>query len=394
VHTDTGVPLDDRIAEEAANEPGALPLLSYLLETLADEDRDKPRLSYETFERLGRLKGAIASRADETLDAQPPEVRAALPQVLFALVQLSGDQGAIERPIANRSPLAAFAPGSAERRLVQALADARLVILDTGEDGQASVRVAHEALITQWATARDYVVRNAEALNTRRMVEERLRRFRALDAEASPRSRRLSRMPGLLSGLDLSEARGLIAAYGAGLSKDLSRFIEQSIADDRRVRRATGGLIAGALGLIVLLGAGGITASILAGGYFRSAQVQQIDRQLLANERAAMTAYGAGDLQTALAGFTADQGLAQRMIALDGASPQWRYNLAASYAYAAFTLKKIGNLPAAATQYGKALAALPDVAQRDGSDPTVRANRQKLQSTLASFPINTNAKTK
>jgi hypothetical protein len=394
VHSDTGVPLDDRIAEEAANQPGALPLLSYLLETLADEDRDKPRLSYETFERLGRLKGAIASRADETLNAQPPEVRAALPQVLFALVQLSGDQGAIERPIANRSPLSAFAPGSTERRLVQALADARLVILDTGEDGQASVRVAHEALITQWATARDYVVRNAEALNTRRMVEERLRRFRALDAAAQPRQRRLSGIPGLLSGLDLSEARGLIAAYRAGLSRELSRYIEQSIADDRRVRRATAGLIAATLGLIVLLGAGGIAASILAGGYFRSAQVQQIDRQLLANERAAMTAYGAGDLQTALAGFTADQGLAQRMIALDGASPQWRYNLAVSYAYAAFTLEKTGNLSAARDLYDKASAAAADVAQRDGSDPAVRANRQKLQSTLASFPINTSAKTR
>jgi len=106
------------------------------------------------------------------------------------------------------------------------------------------VRVAHEAFITEWATAREYVVRNAEALkpagwlrkgcgasNRYAKINRRDQQARRAESDAyaiiaAPMFSRLSRMPGLLSGIDLVDAKGLNRGYRAYLSIDLRGFID------------------------------------------------------------------------------------------------------------------------------------------------------------------------
>jgi len=250
----TGIPLNDLIAQEAAGEPGALPLLSYLLGQLYQRDIQQAAgdtLTYASYNALGGLKGAIATRADAVMAAQPAEVQQALRSVLFALVQMTPTERGVERAAARRAPLADFPEGTPKRRLIEALTDgsARLLVADSTTGQAATVRLAHEALINEWQTARSYVADNAEALKTRRMLEERCARWQKLTrgsrvaSAAGPGSLiTVLRAPfaperGLLTDLDLTEAQGLVEHYGQDLPHDLIAYFERSIGRGRRKLR-------------------------------------------------------------------------------------------------------------------------------------------------------------
>ena len=112
-HPTTDVPLNEIIAEEVAHEAGALPLLSYLLDQLYRSDvleAQGTALTFATYEQLGRLEGAIATRAEAVLESCAPDDRQALGSVLFALIQMGTTDGDVDRAISRRVPLSTFRP--------------------------------------------------------------------------------------------------------------------------------------------------------------------------------------------------------------------------------------------------------------------------------------------
>jgi tetratricopeptide (TPR) repeat protein len=258
VHATTNVPLNDVIAEEVGREPGALPLLSYVLDQLyrvdiIDDQGDT--LRYATYESLGRLQGAIAKKADAVLEGCAPEDRLALSSVLFALVTKGSSEADVERSVARRVPLSTFPPGTPRRRLVDAFLDAsaRLLVTDVNKGASASVRVAHEALLSSWPTARDFVQNNAEALRTRRRIEERYARWLAVQEEGhsgaaqDPREgaqlrwlrtlrRRVRPEAGLLADIDLADGRRLLRDHRLDTDASLIAYIERSLAQERSRR--------------------------------------------------------------------------------------------------------------------------------------------------------------
>jgi tetratricopeptide (TPR) repeat protein len=266
LHPVSGIPLNDAIAEAAAGEPGALPLLSYLLDQLYRRDIEEAggdTLTYASYNALGGLKGAIATRADAVVAAQPPQVQAALRQVLFALVQMSATEGAVEHAVARRAPLLDFPEGSAKQQLIRALLDpaARLVVADATGSKSATVRLAHEALINEWQAARDYVAANAEALKVRRRLEERYARWRSLAGEAT--GARLGRTvfrrePGLLTDLDLTDGKRLLRDYRDELTPELVGYVDRSAVHDRRRRRRALHVASAAAAVLGVLAIGAI----------------------------------------------------------------------------------------------------------------------------------------
>ena len=240
-------------------------------------------LTFATYERLGRLEGAIATRAEATLESCAPEDRQALGSVLYALIQMGTTDGDIDRAISRRVPLSTFPPGTSQRRLVDALlhSDARLLVSDAETGGAPTVRVAHEALITRWTRARDFVQDNAEALKIRRRIEERYALWRGreeADRDVANRSKsnatvrariaawraRAGREPGLLSELDLVDGQRLLREHRRDTEPDLVAYIERSQAADSRLRsrsvRALA-LVAGVVTVLALLASG---ASLIA----------------------------------------------------------------------------------------------------------------------------------
>jgi tetratricopeptide (TPR) repeat protein len=260
VHATTNVPLNDVIAGEVANEPGALPLLSYLLDQLYRSDVSETYqhlLTYATYESLGGLKGAIATKAESVLERCAAEDRSALGPVLFSLVSKGSAEDGVERAIARPVPLSKFASGTPQRRLVEAFLDpdARLLVSDAEHGADPTVRVAHESLISSWARAREYVGNNEEGLRIRRRIEGRYGRWRAIrdkkpittqttteQSATEHASRfgvwraRFGREQGLLSDIDIADGRRLLKDHRTDTEPHLIDYIERSIAQDRRIR--------------------------------------------------------------------------------------------------------------------------------------------------------------
>ncbi len=255
----TRVPLNDIITEDVAREAGSLPLLSYLLDQLYRkdilEDHGKT-LTYKTYLKLGGLKGAIATRAEEVLQRCRPEERNSLGSVLFSLVRLGAAGADVKRAVARRVPLSTFEVGTPRRGLVEVFLDphARLLVSDAEPGASPTVRIAHEALITGWTQAQAYVKDNEEFFLIRQRIEERFQRWRetrnaktttALKATESATTAsarfdawrgRFGHEPGLLSDIDIADGRRLLANHRTDTEPHLIDYIERSIAQDKRIR--------------------------------------------------------------------------------------------------------------------------------------------------------------
>jgi tetratricopeptide (TPR) repeat protein len=277
-HGTSNVPLNDMISQEVAREPGALPLLSYLLDQIYRADVLEANgliLTYATYERLGGLEGAIATQAEGVLQRCAPEEREALGSVLFSLVQFGTAGAEVERAVARRVPLSTFPAGTPRRRLVEALLDptARLVVSNAEQDRSPTIRVAHESLISHWARARDFVERNAAALKIRRRIEERYALWRALqegqsdaaNAGTTNRTRaraaltalqtRFGREKGLLGDIDVTDGQRLLRDHREDTEAHLVTYIERSVALEKRTRTRAVRVLAVVAAVVTLLAA-------------------------------------------------------------------------------------------------------------------------------------------
>jgi len=272
-----------------------------------------------------------------------------------------------------------FAPDGPERRLAEALADARLIVLDEDAGGLPQARLAHEALITYWRTAREAVASLARALAIRAMAEERLRRWRTLSDRGQTTA--------LLTGADLADAQRLVADFGDLTGQALAEFVAKSREAVRRRRRIRAQWVAGLSGAGLVLAAGTVAAVLAEQTAELSARAQSVDRGLLAQEAAARLAYDRGDYAVAASDYVQGEKLANELIGLQSDNLQWRYNLAASQAFAAYSFSRAGKAAKARSEYLAAIASAADLAGRDAPDATIRGYRVRLQQTLRGSPI-------
>jgi WD40 repeat protein len=255
--------LDASLAAEAADEPGALPLLSFLLDELYKHDIGDGRatLTFESMRALGGLTGAIATRAEAVFAALPTAVQAALPRVLRALVTVSRS-GA--EPMTRPAMMAQFADGGAERKLVDALLapTVRLLVAD-GDGAGARVRLAHEALISRWERARRQIAQDRRDLETRDLVEQQQIRWAA---SAPDEARDL-----LLHDPDLANAVALDRRWDNELDAKTRAFIAASYQRARLRQRL---LLAAAAAFALLF----VAASVLGALAYRSKRIAEDQR--------------------------------------------------------------------------------------------------------------------
>ena len=224
-----GVGLEKRIRQAAASERGALPLLSFLLDQLWQQRSEEGLLTFAAYGELGGLAGAIGRRAEGVFRAQPEAARKELAPLLRELVTIEGG-----KPVSRAAPLSRFPQGSPSRQLLDALLApaARLLVAETpspavresemsgAASGAPEVRLAHEALLTDWTRARDEITADARDLELRARLEQEAARWRA-----APRREKKGRVIG---GLFLTEARSLVSRWGAELPGELTDFVSAS----------------------------------------------------------------------------------------------------------------------------------------------------------------------
>lgn len=266
LHVETGLGLDSVLAEHAANASGVLPLLSFTLDELYNElKRHGGRvLTYASYEALGRLEGAIASRADTVWRDLPELARATLPRVLRALATVP--DSADRPPVGQPAKLEGFAEGSPARLLLDAFVAARLLVA-TEEGSVPMVRVAHEALLTRWDRARSQLERDRQDLQMRARVE---RQFSDWSREKRA-ARRLLRDP------DLANAVALGKRWDDELSPELRDYIRRS-ARSARLRQS----LAASVAILVAIS---VTAWAIAAQHARDATREAEIAHWLANSK-------------------------------------------------------------------------------------------------------------
>ena len=257
-----GVTLDEVIMQASTRDPGALPLLEFLLDQLWQRRRDNGVLTFGAYQELGGFEGALGHRAEEEFSRLPAAVQAAVPSVLRALVTVGHEETAV--PTARAVPMTSFPEDSAARQAVDAfLAPSARLLVAEGDGSGAHVRVAHEALITHWQRAREQILTDRADLQVRARLEQAAARWRATVGAKKVKKRERDSLL-LQRGLPLGEAQALVQRRGLELGRDLTEFVAISTRTARRLERRR---IRRLIGLIVLFGAlavMGISSAIFA----------------------------------------------------------------------------------------------------------------------------------
>ncbi|MEO8625257.1 MAG: adenylate/guanylate cyclase domain-containing protein [Candidatus Limnocylindrales bacterium] len=160
--------LVDLLLRDVGDEPGALPLLSHaLLETW--HRRRGTMMTLRSYAESGGVKGAIARTADRVYETELSDAQRPIARDIFVRLTELGEGAQDTR---RRARLSELTPGNDDpaagvRLVIGALAEARLVTL--GED---TIEVAHEALIREWPTLREWLSADRESLRLHRRLTE------------------------------------------------------------------------------------------------------------------------------------------------------------------------------------------------------------------------------
>lgn len=164
--------LVETILDDVESQPGALPLLEHALLELWERRRAR-LLTLEAYQESGGVAGAIAKRADTIYESFDAERQSIVRRIMLRLTQ-PGEGTEDTRRRATMSELITHA-GEADKveSVVQAMADARLLMTDSGADGGSEiVDVSHEALIRSWPRLRRWIDEDRQGLRVLRRVTE------------------------------------------------------------------------------------------------------------------------------------------------------------------------------------------------------------------------------
>jgi WD40 repeat protein len=241
--------LVDELASVVEGERGALPLLAFAVARLWEKrDRERELLTYEAYEEIGGVEGALAQHAEATMDRIGSERQGLVREIFRNLVTAQGTRAVIDR----EELLSAFPdPGAAEEVLSQ-LIDARLLTSYEVEGKQDEprhhrVEIVHESLLKAWPRLVRWQAQDEEGA----LLRDQLKQAAHLWEEKG-------RTPDLLwSGTAFQEFELWRERYPGqltALEEDFSRSMVERTRRRRRIRR---GVVAA---VVVILAA--VTAAI------------------------------------------------------------------------------------------------------------------------------------
>ena len=242
--------LPETIVQDLGAQPGTLPLLQYTLTELF-ERRVGSALTLGAYQASGRVRGALASRADE-LYADLDEVGQKAARQLFlrliTLGEVTSDglsapdtrrrvlrpelmslDGSTTDDDAGREPSAAV--DSQRSPVISQVIDQfgryRLLTFDRDPVTRgATVEVAHEALIREWGRLRGWLEEDREYLLWQQHLRAALRQWEASEQDEGA----------LLRGVPLAEAENWFTQRWVDLSEAERSFIQAGL--DLRKRKA------------------------------------------------------------------------------------------------------------------------------------------------------------
>src|SRR5271157_5229095 len=229
----TGQCLDQALRDAASATPESLPLLEHVLSLLYDEQcaRDDGLLRWSDYRELGELKGALAKHAEGVFSTLQPHEQKAFPLVMRHLDTLG--QGEEEVPNRRTVPYSVFVtskgtdhdPKAGAKGFVDLFIEKRLLVADTGPQGEVTVSVAHEALLREWQRVKEWLTENREFLRMRDRLDSSLKLWLS-------RGKQKDELLG--PGLPLAEGDKLVKDFGPSLNREQTDYVYASIAERKR----------------------------------------------------------------------------------------------------------------------------------------------------------------
>ena len=216
--------LSRRILGDVGQEPGRLPLLSFLLEQLWKQRRGAV-LTNEAYDAMGGVDGAIATVAEDVFNNLPEPDQERLSKLFIQLVSV-GEESEDTRRRAAMTTL-----GEAARPLVAELATARLLVTSSDQGTAETVEVAHEALIRHWKRSQGWVNNARGFLTWRKRLEPFVDEWQKLNRDRTA----------LLRGGLLAEAQRWLTERRQDLDAPEREFIEASIRQQEASEEAEAG---------------------------------------------------------------------------------------------------------------------------------------------------------
>lgn len=213
--------LAELLLRDVGSEPGGLPLLSHaLLETWR---RRRGRvLTMSGYTASGGVHGAIAETAEAVLkDHFSREQQVIARRVFLRLTELGEETDTMDTRRRVDISEIILDPAQAEttKAVLKVLADARLITL-----GQDTVEVAHEALIREWPTLREWIEENREGFRLHRQLTSAAQEWQNTGREADL----------LYRGAKLAQAREWELANSEEMNPLEREFLNESVVYQER----------------------------------------------------------------------------------------------------------------------------------------------------------------
>lgn len=255
--------LVDAIIKEAGNEAGSLPLIAHaLVETWLR--RQGNTLTFDGFEAAGGVVGAISQTADATYEHHLNSIEKEVTKRLFLRLVTPGEGTPDTRRVLARPEIEHDSMPDVMHRVVERLTEERLLTVD-----DATVQLAHEALLRSWPRLRGWIEESRDELRTRQRISHA-----AAEWDQSNRDRdMLYRGTPLLSALEWAgkhpdELAVLEWAFLDASAEAKAESEAIAVAQERKARRVRRVAIA----FLSVFAVGATLASVVAFVAFRQAQ--------------------------------------------------------------------------------------------------------------------------
>lgn len=162
--------LVEHIVSAMNYQAGALPLLQYALTELFDR-REGRILTNDAYQQIGGAVGALANRADEIFHSLTNEAQALARQMFMRLVTLGEGAEDTRRRATQLELLSLTDSIDLMEEIIDQFAAYRLLSLDHDpETRQPTVEVAHEAILREWDTLRQWLNESRDDIRQERLV--------------------------------------------------------------------------------------------------------------------------------------------------------------------------------------------------------------------------------
>jgi len=180
-----GVVFEDGLVKEIINDikdqPGYLPLLQYTLDLLWKNDDNLAHnrtLNIITYRTLGGVRGALQQHVEEIYQKLSADEQESVRKIFLKLVDVVRNQelGTLQKAVSKRAKVAEF-----QRELIQAtlkkLIDNNLIVSQATIEGEATVEIAHEILLSSWETLRKWIENAYQVIGIRNDLVKSLHRW-------------------------------------------------------------------------------------------------------------------------------------------------------------------------------------------------------------------------